>query len=155
MSSTPVFLPEEAHAQRSLVGPSPRGHKDSDTTEATEQASTQPYSALFLPKTKTRSGRTILLSTVFFTLFLSLKKYHIHLSKTEHITHFYQLHIHPLCGASNFTYSLPQWQAFWFVLLLYSLIFFLPSYSLFLKKPSYKYTSISARKIPRNATAGS
>lgn len=126
-----------------------------DTTEATEQASTQPYSALFLPKTKTRSGRTILLSTVFFTLFLSLKKYHIHLSKTEHITHFYQLHIHPLCGASNFTYSLPQWQAFWFVLLLYSLIFFLPSYSLFLKKPSYKYTSISARKIPRNATAGS
>ena len=30
---TPVFLPGESHGQRSLVGYSPRGHKDSDTTE--------------------------------------------------------------------------------------------------------------------------
>ena len=30
---TPVFLPEESHGQRSLVGYSPRGHKESDTTE--------------------------------------------------------------------------------------------------------------------------
>ena len=30
---TPVFLPGEFHRQRSLVGYSPRGHKESDTTE--------------------------------------------------------------------------------------------------------------------------
>ena len=32
---TPVFLPEESHGQRSLVGYSPRGHKESDMTEVT------------------------------------------------------------------------------------------------------------------------
>ena len=32
---TPVFLPGESHGQRSLVGYSPWGHKESDTTEAT------------------------------------------------------------------------------------------------------------------------
>ena len=30
---TPVFLPEEFHGQRSLVGYSPWGHKESDRTE--------------------------------------------------------------------------------------------------------------------------
>ena len=30
---TPVFLPEEFHEQRSLVGYSPGCHKESDTTE--------------------------------------------------------------------------------------------------------------------------
>ena len=30
---TPVFLPGESHGQRSLVGYSPKGHKESDTTE--------------------------------------------------------------------------------------------------------------------------
>ena len=30
---TPVFLPAEFHGQRSLTGYSPRGHKESDTTE--------------------------------------------------------------------------------------------------------------------------
>ena len=30
---TAVFLPGESHGQRSLVGYSPRGHKESDTTE--------------------------------------------------------------------------------------------------------------------------
>ena len=30
---TPVFLPGEFHGQRSLVGCSPWGHKESDTTE--------------------------------------------------------------------------------------------------------------------------
>ena len=30
---TPVFLPGEFHGQRSLVGYSPQGHKESDTTE--------------------------------------------------------------------------------------------------------------------------
>ena len=33
--STPVFLPEELHGQRSLPGYSPYGHTESDTTEAT------------------------------------------------------------------------------------------------------------------------
>ena len=31
---TPVFLPGEFHEQRRLVGYSPRGHKESDTTES-------------------------------------------------------------------------------------------------------------------------
>ena len=35
---TPVFLPGESHRQRSLVGYSPWGHKESDTTEAIEYA---------------------------------------------------------------------------------------------------------------------
>ena len=30
---TPVFLSGEFHGQRSLAGHSPRGHKESDTTE--------------------------------------------------------------------------------------------------------------------------
>ena len=30
---TPVFLPGESHGQRSLLGYSPRGHKESDMTE--------------------------------------------------------------------------------------------------------------------------
>ena len=30
---TPVFLPGESHGWKSLVGYSPRGHKESDTTE--------------------------------------------------------------------------------------------------------------------------
>ena len=33
MATTPVFLPEEFHGQRSLVGCSPWGHKESDITE--------------------------------------------------------------------------------------------------------------------------
>ena len=32
------ILPGESHGERSLVGCSPRGHKESDTTVATEQA---------------------------------------------------------------------------------------------------------------------
>ena len=34
---TPVFLPGEFHGQRSLVGCSPWGHKESDTTEQLKQ----------------------------------------------------------------------------------------------------------------------
>ena len=30
-----AFMPGESHGQRSLAGYSPRGHKESDTTEAT------------------------------------------------------------------------------------------------------------------------
>ena len=35
---TPAFLPGEFHGQRSLVGYSPWSHKESDITEATQQA---------------------------------------------------------------------------------------------------------------------
>ena len=35
---TAVFLPGEPHGQRSLVGCSPWGHTEPDTTEATEHA---------------------------------------------------------------------------------------------------------------------
>ena len=42
--STPIFLPEEPHGQKSLVGYSPRGHKELDMTE---QLSTH-HSAAFL-----------------------------------------------------------------------------------------------------------
>ena len=38
---TPVFLPGESHGQRSLVGYSPRGRKESDTTEGTSHAGTR------------------------------------------------------------------------------------------------------------------
>ena len=34
---TPVFLPGESHGQRSLMGYSPWGHKESDTTEHTHR----------------------------------------------------------------------------------------------------------------------
>ena len=33
MATTPVFLPRESHGRRSLVGYSPRGRKELDTTE--------------------------------------------------------------------------------------------------------------------------
>ena len=33
--ATPLFLPGESHGQRSLVGYSPWGHKESDTNEVT------------------------------------------------------------------------------------------------------------------------
>ena len=42
---TPVFLPGKAHGQRSLVGYSPWGHKESDTPEVTEHIHTYMYVA--------------------------------------------------------------------------------------------------------------
>ena len=37
---TPVFLPGESHGQKSLAGYSPRGHRESDTTETKQQTGT-------------------------------------------------------------------------------------------------------------------
>ena len=37
---TPVLLPRESHGQRSLVGYSPQGHKELDSTEATQHIRT-------------------------------------------------------------------------------------------------------------------
>ena len=38
MQPTPISLSENPQGQRNLVGYSPWGHKESDTTEATEHA---------------------------------------------------------------------------------------------------------------------
>ena len=38
---SPVLLPGESHGQKSLVGYSPQGHKESDTTEATAHVHVQ------------------------------------------------------------------------------------------------------------------
>ena len=40
---TPVLLPRESHAQRSLAGYSPQAHKESDTTKATWRRCTSNY----------------------------------------------------------------------------------------------------------------
>ena len=37
---TPVFLPRESHGQRSLMGYSPQGHKELDTTKANQHVLT-------------------------------------------------------------------------------------------------------------------
>ena len=44
---TPVFLPGESHGQRSLVGYSPRGHKESDTTERLHFYCTNNYITVY------------------------------------------------------------------------------------------------------------
>ena len=41
---TPVFLPRESHGQRSLVGYSPWGRKESDTTEQLTDTQVNTYS---------------------------------------------------------------------------------------------------------------
>ena len=46
---TPLFLPRESHGQRSLMGCSPQGRKESDTTEATEHTPS-PYFHRSFPK---------------------------------------------------------------------------------------------------------
>ena len=46
MEPTPVFLSGESHGQRSLVGYSPWGHKESDMTEATGHIRLHPELAM-------------------------------------------------------------------------------------------------------------
>ena len=41
MATTPVFLPEEFHGQKSLVGYSPWGHKESDMTDTPHSQKSQ------------------------------------------------------------------------------------------------------------------
>ena len=53
---TPVFLPEKSHGQRSLMGYSPQGRKESDTTELTHAHAIMEES-LWTKTTKGRSGR--------------------------------------------------------------------------------------------------
>ena len=57
MVTTLVFLPEESHGQRRLVGYSPWGHKesDTDTTEAPSRA--QTYAGAFVANNSNRCTR--------------------------------------------------------------------------------------------------
>ena len=63
---TPVFLRGESHGQRSLAGYSPRGHAESDTTDATSHAWTHcvyasQWKMEFFPlRVRTRHGRPLL-----------------------------------------------------------------------------------------------
>ena len=45
---TPVLLPRKSHGWRSLVGYSPRGHKESDTTERLHYRSPSPSVHVYL-----------------------------------------------------------------------------------------------------------
>ena len=42
IATTPVFLPGESHGQRSLVGYSPQGHKESPNKQAEAQSGCYP-----------------------------------------------------------------------------------------------------------------
>ena len=45
MAPTPVLLPGESHGWRSLVGYSPQGHKELDTTEQLTEKAMAPHSS--------------------------------------------------------------------------------------------------------------
>ena len=49
MATTPVFLPEKSHGQRSLAGYSPWGHKDSDTQLSNSTATVKVRGAQLCP----------------------------------------------------------------------------------------------------------
>ena len=53
---TPVLLPGKSHGQRSLVGYSPWGHKESDTTKATYYACTWELDILIIPNLEMRKA---------------------------------------------------------------------------------------------------
>ena len=54
---TPVFMPREYHGQRSLVGYSPWGHTESDTTEATQHTRTHTSLLGLLPTPQSYPSR--------------------------------------------------------------------------------------------------
>ena len=67
---TPVFLPGESHGQKILVGYSPLGHKELDTTEMTQHARTRQYLLLtiFISHSDLMSQGTLLFQgTITFT----------------------------------------------------------------------------------------
>ena len=55
---TPVFLPGESHGRRSLVGYSPRGHKELDTTEPLHFTSLSPSLAYLSLSKDMRVGKS-------------------------------------------------------------------------------------------------
>ena len=55
----PVFLPEEFHGQRGLVGYSPWGQKEPDMTEhSMASIYAEAYTYLYMPKRSRTEGRT-------------------------------------------------------------------------------------------------
>ena len=64
---TPVFLPGQPHGQRSLVGYSPWGHKELDTTEQLTHTHTQQYWVQTISRSRrpSRSHKQILKSSIF------------------------------------------------------------------------------------------
>ena len=56
MGTTLVFVPEESHGQRSLVGYSPWGHKESDT-DTTEELRVHTYAGAFVANDSNRCTR--------------------------------------------------------------------------------------------------
>ena len=53
---TPAFLPGESHGQKGLAGYSPWGHKESETTEVTENVCTDKHSGSGPAKQGTRQA---------------------------------------------------------------------------------------------------
>ena len=58
---TPVFLPGESHGRRSLVGYSPRGRKESDTTERLHSLSIAEIRVTECKKERENSRKSIAL----------------------------------------------------------------------------------------------
>ena len=89
---TPVFLPGKVHGQRNLAGCSPWGHKESDTTEATERTHTGVNRVdLFVAK-----GNFLCDFSPLFIFFFSGEKVKIptHLSSWENYSlHFRNRHL--------------------------------------------------------------
>ena len=69
----PGFLPGESHGQRSLAGYSPRGHKESDTTEATTHACahTLGHSVANKPQLSTEFLLGVVLLGMFWLLMIT------------------------------------------------------------------------------------
>ena len=66
---TPVFLPGKSHGQRSLVGYSPWGHKESDTTERLNGSSSRsPVTCPFHPHNSSHSMLSLLSCLFVFPL---------------------------------------------------------------------------------------
>ena len=63
----PMFLPGESHAQRSPVGSSPQGHKESDTTERLSTAQHGAYMSLPASRLSLHFPLTLVARTSFPT----------------------------------------------------------------------------------------
>ena len=66
MAPTPVFLPGESHGQKSLVGYSPWGHEESDTTEQLNLRRHQLQNEYFLNERHCSSSQAFLPSVSGF-----------------------------------------------------------------------------------------
>ena len=71
---TPVFFPGKSHGQRSLGGYSPWGLKESDTTEATEQACSTIMYVTVATATATSSTTTVITAAAATTEYKSKER---------------------------------------------------------------------------------